>query len=77
MPHKVNPVGAEMLVTLARFNATLVSGMHQALVHENERSGAAWTLEWMLLPQMTVATGAALRTAIELVGNIEFTAKDG
>jgi 3-carboxy-cis,cis-muconate cycloisomerase len=72
MPHKVNPVGAEVLVTLARFNATLVSGMHQALVHENERSGAAWTLEWMLLPQMAVATGAALGTALELVGNIAF-----
>jgi 3-carboxy-cis,cis-muconate cycloisomerase len=77
MPHKVNPVGAEMLVTLARFNATLVSGMHQALVHENERSGAAWTLEWMLLPQMTVATAASLRTALELVGNITFTTKGG
>jgi len=72
MPHKVNPVKAEMLVTLARFNATLVSGMHHALVHENERSGAAWTLEWMLLPQMTVATAAALRTAEVLVGEISF-----
>jgi 3-carboxy-cis,cis-muconate cycloisomerase len=75
MPHKVNPVGAEILVTLARFNATLVSGMHQSLVHENERSGSAWTLEWMLLPQMAVATGAALRTAMELVGNIAFVSK--
>ncbi|WP_311029065.1 3-carboxy-cis,cis-muconate cycloisomerase [Mesorhizobium koreense] len=76
MPHKVNPVGAEVLVSLARFNATLVSGMHQALVHENERSGTTWTLEWMLLPQMAVATGAALRAANELTANIEFT-KDG
>jgi 3-carboxy-cis,cis-muconate cycloisomerase len=76
MPHKVNPIGAEVLVTLARFNATLVSGMHQALVHENERSGTTWTLEWMLLPQMVVATGAALRAANELTANIEF-AKDG
>lgn len=74
MPHKVNPVGAEILVTLARFNATLVSGMHQSLVHENERSGAAWTLEWMLLPQMAVACGAALRTAISLVGGLSFVA---
>lgn len=72
MPHKVNPVGAEVLVTLARFNATLVSGMHQALVHENERSGAAWMLEWMTLPQMTVATAAALETARTLVENIRF-----
>jgi 3-carboxy-cis,cis-muconate cycloisomerase len=75
MPHKVNPVGAETLVTLARFNATLVSGMHQALVHENERSGAAWTLEWMLLPQMLAATGAALRTALDLVPAIRFARK--
>lgn len=70
MPHKQNPIAAEALVTLARFNATLLSGMHQALVHENERSGAAWTLEWMLLPQMLVATGAALRMAQELASGI-------
>ena len=75
MGHKVNPVGAEILVTLARFNATLLSGMHQSLVHENERSGAAWTLEWMLLPQMAVATGAALRTAEDLIGAVRFVAK--
>lgn len=72
MAHKVNPVGAEVLVALARFNATLVSGVHQALVHENERSGAAWTLEWMIVPQMLVATAAALRTAADLVGSIEY-----
>jgi 3-carboxy-cis,cis-muconate cycloisomerase len=75
MPHKQNPVTAEVLVTLARFNATLLSGMHHALVHENERSGAAWTLEWMLLPQMLVATGTALRLAAELVRGIEFTGR--
>ena len=75
MPHKVNPVGAEVLVTLARFNATLLAGVHQSLVHENERSGAAWTLEWMLLPQMMAATGAALRTAHDLVEGLEFARK--
>lgn len=73
MPHKVNPVGAETLVALARFNATLVSAMHQSMVHENERSGAAWTLEWMILPQMVVATAAALRTAIVLLPALTFT----
>jgi len=75
MPHKANPVGAEVLVTLARFNATLLSGMHQALVHENERSGAAWTLEWMLLPQMILATGVALRTAATLIDGLTFVRK--
>jgi 3-carboxy-cis,cis-muconate cycloisomerase len=70
MHHKKNPVQAEVLVTLARFNATLVSGLHQSLVHEQERSGAAWTLEWLLLPQMILAAGAATRIAIELLHSI-------
>lgn len=71
MPHKQNPVKAEALVALARLNTTQLAGMHQALVHEQERSGAAWTLEWLLLPQMVVATAAALRLAAELAGQIE------
>lgn len=71
MLHKSNPVLAELLVTLARFNATQVSGMHQALVHEQERSGAAWMLEWMILPQMTAATGRALSACSALLNQID------
>ncbi len=70
MAHKQNPVAAETLVALARFNATQVSGAHQSLVHEQERSGAAWMLEWLILPQIVMATAASLRLALELVGNI-------
>lgn len=73
MPHKVNPVDAETLVALARFNATLVAGMHHAMVHENERSGAAWTLEWLTLPQMVVATASALRKAEALAMSMAFS----
>lgn len=72
MPHKQNPVAAEILVTLARFNATQLSGMHHALVHEQERSGSAWSLEWLILPQMIVAAGSALRLAAELTGRIDW-----
>ncbi|MEO0370653.1 MAG: 3-carboxy-cis,cis-muconate cycloisomerase [Pseudomonadota bacterium] len=71
MAHKQNPVQAELLVTLARFNATQVSAMHHAMVHEQERSGAAWALEWMILPQMAQACGRALNVALELCENIE------
>ena len=63
MPHKANPVGAEVLVALARFNAAQLGGLHQAMVHEQERSGAAWTLEWLLLPPMLIATGGTGRGA--------------
>lgn len=70
MPHKQNPVAAEVLVTLARFNAAQLGGLVQAAVHEQERSGAAWTLEWLILPQMVVACGSALRLAGELVSSV-------
>jgi 3-carboxy-cis,cis-muconate cycloisomerase len=71
MSHKQNPVLAEALVTLARLNGTLISGLHHSLVHEQERSGAAWTLEWMLLPQMILAAGAATRVSNELLQSIK------
>ncbi|MFS8110448.1 3-carboxy-cis,cis-muconate cycloisomerase [Rhizobium jaguaris] len=71
MPHKQNPVAAEALVSLARFNAVQLSGIHQSLVHEQERSGAAWTLEWLLLPPIVMATAASLRLAHELIGNVK------
>lgn len=73
MPHKSNPVQAELLVTLARYNAGLLGTLHQALVHENERSGAAWTLEWLVLPQMVTATAAGLSKAQALVRSMSFT----
>lgn len=73
MPHKSNPVPAEVLVTLARFNAGMLGTLHQALVHENERSGAAWTLEWMVLPQMVVSSAAVLSRAQALVAGMSFS----
>jgi 3-carboxy-cis,cis-muconate cycloisomerase len=70
MPHKQNPVAAETLVALARFNATQVAGVHHALLHEQERSGAAWTLEWLLLPPMVCACASSLRLGVELGSDI-------
>lgn len=67
MAHKSNPVNAEVLVALGRFNAGLSGTLAQAQLHENERSGAAWTLEWLTLPPMLVNTGASLRLAENLL----------
>ena len=71
MAHKQNPVMAETLVTFAQFNATQISGLHQCLVHEQERSGASWMVEWMIMPQLFVTTSAAVRNANRLVESIE------
>lgn len=66
MPQKQNPVAAEALVTLARLNAGDLAGMHQAMIHAQERDGSALGLEWMLLPAMLERTAAALRIGCTL-----------
>jgi len=73
MAHKSNPVNAEVLVALARYNGGLVGTLQQAMVHENERSGAAWTLEWLTLPSIAITTGASLRLANLLLAQLSFT----
>lgn len=70
MAHKKNPILAESLVTLAHFTACLSSPMKASLVHEQERSGIMWSLEWMIVPQLCVATGASLRNAEKLLHSI-------
>lgn len=71
MAHKSNPISAEILVALARFNGVLSSGAQQSLIHEQERSGAAWALEWMIFPQMAAATGGALINTIRLLESVQ------
>lgn len=71
MAHKDNPILAETLVSFARFNATQISALHHAVVHEQERSGAAWSLEWIVLPQMVNGAGKGLSLATLLVEQVE------
>lgn len=76
MPHKQNPVLAELLVTLARKSASDLSQMHHALIHQQERSGAAWMQEWMVLPQILMATGRSLTAAHDLIASISRMGND-
>jgi 3-carboxy-cis,cis-muconate cycloisomerase len=71
MPHKSNPVQAEMLVTFARFNAGQLGTFAQSQIHEHERSGASWLLEWLTLPQIITATGAALAQAVDMLPDLK------
>ncbi|MDC0345145.1 hypothetical protein OAM99_00495 [Planktomarina sp.] len=41
------------------------------MIHEQERSGAAWALEWMILPAMLHSTARGLRAAQELLAQVE------
>lgn len=71
LPNKVNPVAAETLIALARHNASALSTLHNSVLQEHERSGAGWTLEWLVLPQIVLATGGALATANGIFDNLK------
>ncbi|WP_127754264.1 hypothetical protein [Devosia sp. 1566] len=71
MAHKSRPVNGEVLVVLARANAGLAGTLQHAMVHEYERSGAAWTLEWLTLPPMLINTGASLGLGLALLDQLE------
>lgn len=70
MPQKSNPVAAEALVSIARLNSGAVGTIHHAMVHAQERDGSALAIEWRVLPDMIVHTGAALRLADELAASL-------
>jgi 3-carboxy-cis,cis-muconate cycloisomerase len=71
MPHKQNPVASEIMTTLARYASGQQAILGQAMIHEQERSGAAWALEWLTLPAMAEAVGASLRHAKTLMTSVE------
>lgn len=70
MPHKQNPIRAELLMTLAHHAASLQHSMATAMIHEQERSGTMWALEWMTLPDLLQTCGRSLSGACELTGQI-------
>lgn len=75
MPQKCNPVSAELLVSLARHNAGQIGQMHHAMLHEHERSGSAWTLEWLVLPTMLMATAVALHHSSDALAHLQVNSK--
>ncbi len=77
MAHKQNPVAAEFVVAQARFCQVQLSGLNIAAIHENERSGTAMALEWMLLPQLVLCCGNMLIRANDLLDSLVFAGDDG
>ncbi len=66
MPQKANPVQSEMLVTMNTLVQALHSGMMAAASPIEERDGASWSVEWVLLPQILTSVGCALRHGVSL-----------
>lgn len=63
MPQKSNPVQAETIQVLAQIAQHAHGALGAAADPLEERDGTKWPLEWMMLPQMFVATGSAVHHA--------------
>ena len=67
MPHKRNPELAEHLDTLGRVVRANAGLAIEGMVALHERDGRGWKAEWLLLPESSLLTGAALSFAARLL----------
>ncbi|MEM1233778.1 MAG: lyase family protein [Pseudomonadota bacterium] len=71
MPHKSNPVTTEALLACHPVAIAAQTGLAAAASHGEERDGAGWAVEWLLLPQLLEVTAAALGHAQTLAQTLE------
>lgn len=71
MPQKRNPELSEHLGTIARLVRHQSAFMNENLVHDHERDGRSWKGEWLVLPEITLATGKALQLIQALLNNLQ------
>lgn len=75
MPQKRNPEISEHLGTLARTVRHQAAQLAESLVHDHERDGRSWKVEWAVLPGACLATGKALALLHDLLANLDVDAK--
>lgn len=66
MPQKATPVQSEMLVAMNTVAQAMHTGLQAAASPLEERDGSSWTVEWIPLPQLLIATGCSLKHNITL-----------
>ena len=71
MPHKRNPEVAEHLGTLARVVRANAALLAEGLVHDHERDGRSWKVEWHVVPELTMAAGKTLALLASLLEGLE------
>jgi adenylosuccinate lyase len=71
MPHKRNPELAEHLDTLGRIVRANAGVTLEGMVALHERDGRGWKAEWLVLPESSLLTGAALGFAARLLEGLQ------
>ena len=75
MPHKNNPVLSEAIVALTKYVGRLAGVNFETQIHQQERDGVSWVLEWLTFPQMVMATGTILKHALTISKKIKINKK--
>ncbi|KAF8906770.1 L-Aspartase-like protein [Gymnopilus junonius] len=71
MPQKRNPISSVYITALASTVNHLSGALFDAMVEDHERSTGPWEIEWIVLPQISTLTHAALKHTLELLRGIE------
>lgn len=70
MPHKRNPNGAEGMASMAKLVKGNLLVMHESMMQEHERDGAAWKVEWVTMPEAFIFTGSAMAKAKKVLNGL-------
>jgi len=68
MPHKRNPETAEGIKGISRLVRYRAAGILEAMEGEHERDASTWKTEWVIIPEVSIYTLAALSKTRELLG---------
>lgn len=71
MPHKRNPEMAEQIGTLSRVVRANAALLAEGLVHDHERDGRSWKVEWHAVPELTMAASKAVALLASLLIGLE------
>lgn len=71
MPQKKNPENSEQIGSLARIIRHQGAILQESLVHEHERDGRSWKVEWAVWPEILCMTSACLEMSLNLLENLQ------
>ena len=71
MPQKRNPISSAYITSIASTARQLSAALFDAMVEDHERSTGPWQIEWIVLPQISTLTHAALIHTLSVLAGLE------
>ena len=71
MPHKINPIVSEWVVSLSRIVRGNADVMAECMAPLNERDGRSWRAEWVVIPEAFGIASAMLAHMTKIISNLQ------